>query len=263
MQITPQIHIVDGVAAPKGGWKYLESHKAEPRTSTRFYHQRFKSYNPAILIDGSALTMIDAGPPESLPQTKKCIEGLGFQLRDIKSIIVTYAAADHTGELKHLVDLTGAKVYAHEAEVPYILRKAFREQRHIEAANVDVLLKDGDLLDILGGLKVIHTPGHARGHIIPYLLKQKALFAAGLMRTLKGQILLWPPQYCDDYTEVIKSMIKIARYDFDILVPYQGEPIIGGAGDKLRELIEYLKAISDIFLPSIREALAPEIEGGN
>lgn len=238
----------------------MESYKSMPRTSARFYHQHFKHYYPAILIDNHSLMLIDAGPPGSLNETERYIEKLGFHLKDIKYIIVTYSAADHTGELNRMVDSTGAMVCAHEKEVPYITRKTFREHRHIEPVNVDIVLKDGDLLDILGGLKIIHTPGHAHGHIVPYLIKHKVLFGAGLVRTLKGEIILWPPQYCYDYAELVKSMLKIASYDFDILVPYQGEPIFSRAGDKFKELIEYLKAISDIFLPSIKQALSPESE---
>lgn len=112
---------------------------------------------------------------------------LGFQLKDIKSIIISHTHVDHLGELKHLVDLNHAKVYAHELEVPYLLKKAIPE-------------KD--------------------------------------------------PRYYE------ATKVKVSRYDFDTLVLYHGEPIIGGAGARLREFIEYLKGISNIFQDSIRDALS-------
>lgn len=259
MQVTPQIHIIDGVTAPKGGWKFRVPPKH--KTSGGFYHSSYyRFYSPSLLIDSSGLTMIEAGPPESLPQIKAFVESLGHKMQQVKSIIVSHAAADHVGVLKQLTDATGAKVYAHEIEAPYI-QKELLDTRDYEAAHVDVRLKDGDFLDIFGGLEIIFTPGHSPGHIVIYSRKHKVLFAGGLIRTFRNNIILANPKNTDEYTVHLVSMLKVAHYDFDILIPYQGEPIIGGAGEKYREFIEYLKAISDIFIPEIREALAPETEG--
>lgn len=127
---------------------------------------------------------------------------------------------------------------------------------------MDVLLQDNDVLPILGGLKVIHIPGHTPGHIALYALKEKVLLAADLFRYSRGAFHLCPPQfvYSWNYVAHIRSMLKVASYDFDIAVPYHGEPIKGKADEKYREFIEYLRAISEILLPEIREALAPEAE---
>lgn len=260
MQITPQVHIVDGITSPASGWKFL---RREPhQTSTEFHHARYSQYNAALLIEDKSLTLIEAGTSESFLRFKNCIEGLGFKLTDIKNIIIGHYAADHIGELKHLVQESGAKVYAHELEIPLLQKQMPPEfyTRDFEVANIDYPLKDGQILPILGGLEVVHTPGHTPGSLALYLLKHKILFAIDMVRYSRGEFHLAPPQYIGDYSTQMKSMVKLAKYDFDILLPYHGAPLIGGAGDKYREFIEYLKAISDIMLPSIRESLAPEIE---
>lgn len=260
MKLASQVYTIDGIGPPKSGWKFIGQRRQH--TSPKFFHSRYTKYNPGLIMDGNGLTLIDVGPPESFPQTKAYIEELGFKLQDLKFIIITHHHTDHIGELKHLVDYTGAKVYAHEAEVPWLLKQMPEEYytREFEVANIDILLKGGEVLDILSGLEVIYTPGHTPGHISLYLPKEKILFAGDLVRYLHGELHLFPPQYTLDYATHVKSMLKVAQYDFDILVPGHGEPLIEGAGDKFREFIEYQKAISDLFLPSIKEAFAPEIE---
>lgn len=262
MQITPQVHIVDGITPPLSGWKFLR--REVHRTSTKFHHARYSQYNAALIIEDKGLTLIEAGTPESFPRFTACIEGLGFKLTDLKTIIIGHYATDHIGELKRLVAESGAKVYAHELEIPLLQKQMPPEfyTRDFEVAHIDYPLKDGTILPILGGLEVIHTPGHTPGSCALYLQKQKMLFGVDMIRYSRGEFHLAPPQYIRDYSTQLKSMLKLATYDFDILIPYHGMPLIGKAGEQYREFIEYLKAISDIFLPSIRESLSPEIEGG-
>jgi glyoxylase-like metal-dependent hydrolase (beta-lactamase superfamily II) len=35
----------------------------------------------------------------------------------------------------------------------------------MEMCRIDERIKDGDVLPIAGGIEVIHTPGHSKGHI--------------------------------------------------------------------------------------------------
>jgi glyoxylase-like metal-dependent hydrolase (beta-lactamase superfamily II) len=217
-------------------------------------------YKPAVIIDGKRLVLFDTGTPGSFGQIQSCVDNLGFALTSIKTIIISHAHADHVSELKHLVDVTGAEVCAHEAEVPYV-EKEILGHRDFDAVKVDVRLKDGDVMDILGGIKVVHTPGHTPGHISLYCLNEKTLLAADLFRYSRGEFHLCPPQYSSDYPALLRSMAKVSHLDFEVAVLYHGEPIIGAAGNRFREFIDYLKAISDIFHPSIKDALAPETEG--
>jgi glyoxylase-like metal-dependent hydrolase (beta-lactamase superfamily II) len=186
------------------------------------------------------------------------VESLGFEIGSIKTIIISHAHADHVSELKHLVDVTGAQVYAHEAEVPYVEKKILGH-RDFEAVNVDVHLKDGDIMDVLGGVKVVHTPGHTPGHISLYCINEKIFLAADLFRYSRGEFHLCPPQYSSDYPAVLRSMAKVSHLDFAVAVLYHGEPIIGGAGDRFREFMDYLKAVSAVFLPSMKEALVADV----
>lgn len=257
MKISPQVYTVDGITPPAKGWKYVMPAAPRITSSGGFHHGRYSIYYPAVIAYDGKIALFDTGTPDSLPRIKECIENLGLGLKDIKSIIISHTHVDHLGELKHLVDLTHARVYAHELEVPYLLKKAIpeRDPRYYEAVNIDVPLRDGDNLDILGGLKTIHTPGHTPGHIALYSEKHRLLLAADLIRHSRGEFHLPPPEYSTDYAAIIKSLVKVSRYDFNTLVLYHGEPIMENASNRLKEFVEYLKGISDIFEASVRDAL--------
>jgi len=261
--ITPRVHLIEGITRPSGGWTYARPNPERLTSTFRFHHQRYSIYFPAVIIENGSLAFFDAGTPESMPCIERSVESLGFELGDLKSIIISHGHVDHIGELKHLVEISGAKVYAHDAEIPYLLKQKHQEcdAREFESTAIDVALKDGDTLDLLGGLKVIHTPGHTAGHLALYAEKQRTLFAADLIRHSRGEFHLPPPEYSVDYPLLIESLVKVSQYDFDKLVLYHGEPILQDADKRLREFVAYLKAMSDIFLPSIKDALAPEMEG--
>lgn len=98
------------------------------------------------------------------------IRQLGFRPEDVKILLTMQAHFDHVAAMKEMQQVSGAKVYATEADAsvledggrsdPYFSRYRFA------AVKVDRRLKDGDLVR-LGGtqLTVILTPGHTKGSV--------------------------------------------------------------------------------------------------
>ena len=123
MQITPQVHIVERITRPQGGWNYARPSPRRLTSKYRFHHQRYGIYLPVVIISNGGFTLFDTGTPGCLPRIEECVESLGLRIDDLKSIVISHAHVDHIGELKHLVELTGTRVYAHEAEIPYLLKK--------------------------------------------------------------------------------------------------------------------------------------------
>ncbi len=89
---------------------------------------------------------------------------------------------DHIGSLRDFRLSTGARVACHHAEIadkcrePPLLRhrqkpreleplKPIRSRLWISATDIDAQLQGGEEFPILGGLRVIHTPGHTPGSI--------------------------------------------------------------------------------------------------
>ena len=139
--------------------------------------------NPYLLIDPDGLTLIDAGLPGSHKKILRYMASLGYAPKDLKRILITHSDFDHVGGLPALKRATGARVYASPVEAqamaeghasrPVKPRKMSRRllfglmNRVFKPARVrvDELLTDGQILPVLGGLRVIETLGHTPGHI--------------------------------------------------------------------------------------------------
>jgi glyoxylase-like metal-dependent hydrolase (beta-lactamase superfamily II) len=150
--------------------------------------------NPYLLIDPDGLTLIDAGLPGSHKKILRYLAGLGYAPVDLKRILITHADFDHVGGLAALKAATGARVYASPAEARAMAeRHASRPLKprrvivrllvHLMASlfkpapiQVDELLSDGQTLPLLGGLRVIETPGHTPGHISLFAASAGILF---------------------------------------------------------------------------------------
>jgi glyoxylase-like metal-dependent hydrolase (beta-lactamase superfamily II) len=153
--------------------------------------------NVFLLVDKD-LTLIDTGFKGRAAGIMAQIKKLGYSVSDVAHIIVTHHHIDHVGSLAELKRATGAKVVAHEADSPYIngtlpqpgpvkhntLSKAltplYKLWAHAPVA-VDIIVDDEDELPVLGGIKVVHTPGHTPGSISLLLKKEKLAIVGDLM----------------------------------------------------------------------------------
>ena len=133
-----------------------------------------------ILIVEEKLTLIDTGLRGSSPKIVSFIHNLGRSVKEISLIIITHNHLDHVGGLPELRKLTTVKVAAHkadisESELPYprVAQKLlhilpfsiFRPLVYAKPIEVDIQLEGEEILSRLGGLMVIHTPGHTPGSI--------------------------------------------------------------------------------------------------
>ena len=123
-----------------------------------------------IIDTGDGLIMLDSGYPQSLYLVTEGIREMGFSPMDIKYIVHSHGHYDHLGATKALVELTGAKTFIGEQDVPYAngsVNLTWANELgydYVEAFEPDVALRDGDTIE-LGNvcIKAIHTPGHTPG----------------------------------------------------------------------------------------------------
>jgi glyoxylase-like metal-dependent hydrolase (beta-lactamase superfamily II) len=99
-------------------------------------------------------------------------------------------------------------------------------------------LLDDDVLPALGGLRVVHTPGHTPGSICLYSPATKVLFSGDVLQLRHGR--LAPPHqvFSDDLAEARRSVMRLAELDVDTICFAHYPPLRGDATAALRGLME-------------------------
>jgi glyoxylase-like metal-dependent hydrolase (beta-lactamase superfamily II) len=205
-----------------------------------------------VLISEEGLTLIDSGTPGEAGKIVKQIEEGGYALSDIRAIVITHAHSDHTGCVAELARRSGAQVLVHRDEVPYLEQTASlpykgfvqrlvfglseRVMSRFEPCRVDRPLQDGDVIEALGGLQVIHVPGHTPGSIALYQPERQILFCGDIFfhNNPKKRLQASPWIVSVDVAQVWESARKLAALSVKSLCVSHGELILEGAQEKMR-----------------------------
>jgi glyoxylase-like metal-dependent hydrolase (beta-lactamase superfamily II) len=214
--------------------------------------------------DQDDLTLIDPSFLSQLPILEKYLLDIGYDIKNIKRIILTHVHIDHSQAANEVKRKSGAKIYSHWIEARYLgqnppypgppstqetvekleklgvsmeaLRKEYGSIE-VEPINVDEEVSD---CDMIGSLKVIHTPGHTPGHISLYYEKDKLLLGAdSIYKHVFGAegMYISAPQVSIDPVTAIVSAQRLSKVNFDkLLMAHQDSPILEGA----REAVEML-----------------------
>lgn len=207
-----------------------------------------------ILIAEEELTLIDTGLQGSSAKIVSFIHSLGRSVEEITLIILTHNHLDHVGGLAKLRRFTAAKIAAHKADintlenqlpypkaVPRLLHvspfSALRPFFYIKLSDVDIQLEGGEILSPLGGLRVIHTPGHTPGSISLFSPQKKLLIVGDTLNNRYKNIRLPPKLVSTDLPQAIDSVRRIAQLDFGILCFGHGSPLVKDASARVQDLI--------------------------
>ncbi len=124
------------------------------------------------LIDtGEGLILLDTPTAGSLPGLMFNITSLGFDLKDLKYIIVSHAHTDHFGAVAALAHLTGAKTFLGAVDAKDMRENPERMEHmnldlgyYNECFIPDVELGDGDVISLGNtNIRCVLTPGHTIG----------------------------------------------------------------------------------------------------
>lgn len=186
-----------------------------------------------FLLAGDTLALVDTGFKGRSIHILREIDRLGYSPTDVTSIIITHHHADHVGSLAALKEVTHAKVIAHHADAPYIdgslpqpgpakpewlsdKLATFQELWSTTPVAVDVLVSDGDKLPILGGIKILHTPGHTPGSISLFLEKEGLVIVGDLLSHTAG-LSLPSKAFTINLVQEIQSIRRVASQDFKLI----------------------------------------------
>jgi len=124
-----------------------------------------------LIVSLAGHVLIDGGTEKNVKFIAANIERLGYRLRDIEYILNSHEHYDHTGAIKELQRVTGAKIVALAASKPMLeAGHSFRDDPQLDllkpfpAFHVDRVIVDGDSVR-LGKLKLTahSTPAHSPG----------------------------------------------------------------------------------------------------
>jgi glyoxylase-like metal-dependent hydrolase (beta-lactamase superfamily II) len=103
---------------------------------------------------------------------------------------------------------------------------------------VDIPLNENDKI---ANLTVFHTPGHTPGSIALLDENEKAIFVGDTLRYDGKKITGAAKQYTLDAAREKESIKKIAKLDFEIMLPGHGDPLVNHASDLVKKFAESLQ----------------------
>ncbi|WP_329576914.1 MBL fold metallo-hydrolase [Streptomyces sp. NBC_01361] len=230
----------------------------------RLHLLRFPVGQAYLWDDGGELTLVDAGAAGAGTAIAGAVRALGHHPRDVRRIVLTHFHEDHAGGAGEFAALSGADVWAHPLDAPFVRGERpgpapeFEEwERPLYAQAQKLLpppptnpvlprevreLADGDVLDFGGGARVVAVPGHTDGSIALHLPHHGVLFTGDAVAAspLDGQVILGVLNL--DRARSVESFRTLASLDSDVACFGHGDPVTGGSAAALRAAVTRLDA---------------------
>jgi glyoxylase-like metal-dependent hydrolase (beta-lactamase superfamily II) len=201
----------------------------------------------AFVDDDGQVTLVDTGTKKAPKKIVDALSFIGSAPSQVTRIVMTHAHPDHAGGLARMVDQTGAPVAAHKIDAPH-LRTGRTPERDLstfggrllqrlpnggfEPAEVAEEFVDGQVLDIAGGLEVIHTPGHSPGHVALLHRPSGVLITGDSIFNVRS--LRWSPKsFCSNFQLTKQTATRLAEFDYRVAAFTHGPEI----SDRPREAI--------------------------
>ncbi len=175
----------------------------------------------------------------------------GRSVADVGAVVITHAHADHLGSAARLHEESGARVLVHAADADvvrtggpkpppsffadawrprfarYLLHAAGTGGKRIKGVPAVGTFADGDVLDVAGRPRVLHTPGHTPGHCALLLEDRGVLFSGDALVTLDTVTGATGPRlirWNDDADEAAASYERLRALDVPLVLPGHGAP---------------------------------------
>lgn len=193
------------------------------------------------------VTLVDAGLRNAPRRILAALDQIGTAPSDVTRIVVTHAHLDHAGGLAEVARRTGAPVAVHADDAADVRRgtpppldpattagRLVRRQAGFAATPVAEELVDGQVLDVGGGLRVVHTPGHTPGHVSLLHEPSRLLITGDAIWNMRSRI-TWPVlSFCTDVRLTKQTAHVFADLEYDVVAFTHGPEIRDAAREAVR-----------------------------
>jgi glyoxylase-like metal-dependent hydrolase (beta-lactamase superfamily II) len=205
--------------------------------------------NAHLVVTDDGVVLVDTGLPGRSAKIGKALHELRRTIGDVRTVLLTHHHPDHTGGLAEVRRRSGARVVAHEADVPYVtgVQRVVYRNPLLKLSSLimgtpepspvdDVVTTDG--YAPLPGFTALHTPGHTAGHL-SFLLDRAGgvLFAGDAAAGKRGGVGSTPKMVSADLDQQAKSVARLAELDFEHAVFGHGRAVSGRAVERFREYV--------------------------
>ncbi|PKM68247.1 MAG: MBL fold metallo-hydrolase [Firmicutes bacterium HGW-Firmicutes-19] len=218
---------------------------------------------PTLIFDEHEMVMIDCGYPGHLPKIQELALMQGIDLKRLTKIIVTHNDIDHMGALGAFKrEYPHIEIIASHLQAQYIsgeqttirlqlaqhaykqaqphrrsaLKKLIDILTSVETVSVDQRVSDQQVIDAVGGLKIIYTPGHLPGHISVYHMESRSLIAGDALVSEFGKLEIAHQKSNLDSDLARKSARSLAQLDIQAVYCYHGGKYTGNIKEELNSL---------------------------
>jgi glyoxylase-like metal-dependent hydrolase (beta-lactamase superfamily II) len=148
-----------------------------------------------LIAESGDLSLIDTGLPNNANNIIHYLTQNGFNINQVKRILITHADGDHYGSVNALLEMNPSiQVMTSQIEADAmrvgkssrdLKREGLAKLAHkvsssiftVKPTRVDEILQPGQVLPLLNGLEVLDTKGHTPGHISFFSASTGVLFS--------------------------------------------------------------------------------------
>ena len=212
-----------------------------------------------LIGESGKYTVVDAGTPRDWALLVNSLRSLGASVESLDAVLITHAHVDHVGFAEQARNDAGAAVWIHQADAEtlrtgkmgwknegsnfsYLARGEFwktalslgrRGALKIIPVKEVSSFGDGEVIDVPGSPRAVHTPGHTPGSAALFFEPRSALMTGDAMCTWNAYTGRVGPQIMPSAlhmsnSQALASLDRLAGLTADVLLPGHGDPWTSG-----------------------------------
>jgi glyoxylase-like metal-dependent hydrolase (beta-lactamase superfamily II) len=205
----------------------------------------------AVLDDDGTVALIDTGLKGAPKRLLAALSLMGKRPADVSKILLTHAHGDHVGGAATMREHTGAPVHIGEHDAGFLrdgkrppidttrpLGKVFSYfGTKIPACEVDATLREGDVVAVGGGIRVLHTPGHSPGHCSFLLERPGILITGDALFNWRSKIAYSIAAFCSNAAMSKDTAERLGEVDYEVAAFTHGVEIKDNARNAVRQFL--------------------------